>query len=93
MEPKPQPRKYRLRIYREYEEVLTTREYLAVLDFSNGPQLRATEGVLDAYLQTLAYAAGARGDKVRDYHLDVVEWDDNSRVVCCWPAKSWPDRR
>lgn len=92
MESKPQPRRYRIRVFDRDREVLTTREWMAVLDFTDGPQLRATEGQLDALLQSLAYANGARGEKVRGYHLDVEEWG-TGQVVCCWPAKTWPEVR
>lgn len=91
--PRPQPRRYRIRVYDRDREVLTLRQYMAVLDFTSGPQLRATEGQLDGLLQSLAYADGARGEKVLGYHLDVEEWEPPHDRVCCWPAKTWPEPR
>lgn len=93
MDPQPQPRRYRIHVYNGRHEVLTERDYMAALDFTDGPQLRATEGQLDALLQSLAYADGARGEKVRGYHLDIHEWNEPHRKVCCWPAKTWPEVR
>lgn len=90
--PNPQPRQYRIRVYDRDQEVLAGQHYMAALDFTPGPSLRATEGQLDALLQSLAYANGARGEKVRGYHLRVDEWP-TGQLVCHWPAKTWPDTR
>lgn len=84
----PQPRTYRIRIFDKHREVLDNRQYLAVLDFSPGPGLRATEGQLDAHIQSLAYAAGARGPKTLDFHLVVQDWQ-TGKTYCNWPAKTW----
>jgi hypothetical protein len=83
-----QPRTYRIRIFDNDFEVLSHRRYVAVLDFSPGPGLRATEGQLDALVQSLAYAAGARGPKTLGFHL-VVEDPETGTSQCNWPAKTW----
>lgn len=92
MEPQPQPRKYRIRLFDKNYEVLTDRRYAAVLDFSVGPGLRATEGQLDALVQALAYAAGARGPRTLDFRLRVEDWE-SQEPMCDWPAKTWADVR
>lgn len=84
-----QPRRYRIRVFDQGAEVLTDREYMAVLDLTAGPGLRAAEGQLDALLLSLAYADGARGERVRGYRLRVEDWTTRD-FVCDWPAKSWP---
>lgn len=84
----PQPRTYRIRIFDNDYEVLTQRRYVAALDFSAGPGLRATEGQLDALVQSLAYAAGARGPRALNFHL-VVEDAATGILQCNWPAKTW----
>jgi hypothetical protein len=86
----PTPRRYRIRIVEKNYEVLTDRQYAAVLDFSPGPGLRATEGQLDGLVTSLAYAAGARGQKTLDYYLAVHDWD-TGELKCHWPAKTWVD--
>jgi hypothetical protein len=88
----PQPRLYRIRVFDRDREVLTDRHYMVPLDLAAGPGLRATEGVLDAYLQALAHANGARGERVLGYFLR-VEDPDTSRRVLDWPAKTWPEPR
>lgn len=85
-----QPRRYHIRVFDRDREVLADRQYLAVLDLTAGPALRASEGKLDALIQSLAYAAGARGDKVRGYHLLVEDWT-TKQFECHWPANTWPD--
>jgi hypothetical protein len=84
----PQPSTYRIRLYDGDYEVLTDRKVMAVLDFTAGPGLRATEGQLDALVQSLAYAAGARGPHTLNYHLVVEDWDTREKK-CNWPAKTW----
>jgi hypothetical protein len=84
----PQPRTYRIRIFDNDYEVLTHRRYVAPLDFSPGPGLRATEGQLDTLVHSLAYAAGARGPRTLDFHL-VVEDPVTGTLYCNWPAKTW----
>lgn len=87
----PQPRRYRIRVYDQGAEVLHGRQYAAVLDLTPGPGLRAAEAQLDALVQTLAYADGARGRRVLGYHL-TVEDPDTGEELFDWPAKTWPDR-
>jgi hypothetical protein len=85
---RPQPRTYRIRLYRDDYERLSTRQYVAVLDFSPGPGLRATEGQLDGLAQALTYADGSRGPRTLTYYLavhDAVSGD----LQCHWPAKTW----
>ena len=84
----PQPRTYRIRIYDKNYEVLSDRNTMAVLDFSAGPGLRATEGQLDSLVQSLAYAAGARGPRTLEFHLRVEDWQTREHI-CNWPAKTW----
>lgn len=84
----PQPRRYRIRIFDNNYEVLADRKYAAVLDFSPGPGLRATEGQLDGLAQSLTYAAGARGTKTLNFYLAVSDWE-TGEVQCHWPAKTW----
>ena len=86
----PQPRRHRIRLFEKNYEVLRDRKYAAVLDFSPGPGLRATEGQLDGLVQSLAYAAGARGPKTLDYYLAVHDWATDE-LQCHWPAKTWLD--
>lgn len=88
----PQPRRYRTRVFFDGGEVLTHRSYLAVLDLTAGPGLAAAKGQLDALLQSIAYDHGARGERVRLYHLLVEDWDTRT-PVCHWPALSWPETR
>jgi hypothetical protein len=83
-----QPRRYRIRIYDNDYEVLSSRQYAAVLDFSPGPGLRATEGQLDGLVQSLAYTTGARGPKTLTYYLAVLDWT-TGELQCHWPAKTW----
>lgn len=85
-----QPRPYRIRLYVADAEVRTEWRYLAPLDLSPGPGLLAAKGLLDALLLSLAYADGARGERVRGYHLRVEDWN-TQEFVCDWPATSWPE--
>jgi hypothetical protein len=85
-----QPRLYRIRVFNKNYEELSDRQYVASLDFSPGPGIRATEGQLDALVQSLAYAAGARGAQTLDFYL-VVEDPDTGTLQCHWPAKGWYD--
>jgi hypothetical protein len=84
----PQPRTYRIRLWMDGYERLSTRQYVAVLDFSHGPGLRATEGQLDGLATSLAYADGARGPKTLKYYLAVHD-TANDELLCHWPAKTW----
>jgi hypothetical protein len=79
-------------VFEKNYEVLTNRQYVAVLDFSAGPGLRATEGQLDALVQALSYAAGARGPKTLDIYLAVHDRESGD-LVCHWPAKTWAAER
>lgn len=88
MDPRPQPHTYRIRLYRDDYERLQSRRYVAVLDFSPGPMLRATEGQLDGLVQSLAYADGARGPRTLTYYLTVHD-DVTGDLHCHWPAKTW----
>lgn len=88
----PQPRQYRIRLFDREREMPVNPPYAAVLDFTPGPGLRATEGQLDALVQALAYAAGARREKVLNFRLIVQDWVTGQQV-CSWPAKTWPDSR
>lgn len=83
-----QPARYRVRLFKKNTEVFYDRHYAAVLDFSAGPGLRATEGQLDGLVQSLAWAAGARDEDTLNYYLAVHDWDDD-RLQCHWPAKTW----
>jgi hypothetical protein len=85
-----QPHTYRIRLYRgdaSYER-LSNKEYVAVLDFSPGPMLRATEGQLDALILALPYAEGVRGRETLQYFLGVHDPVTNE-LQCHWPAKTW----
>lgn len=84
----PQPRLFRIRLFNKTYEELSDRDYVASLDFSPGPGLRATEGQLDALVQSLAYAAGARGVQTLDFYL-VVQDRATGELQCHWPAKGW----
>lgn len=81
----PQPYPYRVRVFKDNREVLNGRRYLAALDLSRGPNLRATAAHLDETLYTLAKADGARGEEIRTYYLQVERWPGGD-VVCHWPA-------
>ena len=83
-----QPRTYRIRIYRDNSERFRDRNYQAVLDFSPGPGLRATQGQLDGLVQALAYTDGARGKRFLDYYLAVHDAATND-LQCHWPATTW----
>jgi hypothetical protein len=85
-----QPRLYRLHLMEgTYEPEASRKEkHVAVLDFSAGPGLRATEGQLDALVTSLAYAAGARGAKTLKYRLAVHD-AETGEFVCSWPATTW----
>ena len=83
-----QPRSYRIRLYRDNSERFRDRSYQAVLDFSPGPGLRATEGQLDGLVQALSYTDGARGKRCLDYYLAVYDAATND-LICHWPAKTW----
>lgn len=90
----PQPRIYRVRVYDRDMEALTDRRYPAVLDLTAGPALLMSEAKLDALLFALAYAHGARGEKVRNYRLRVETWPTEQVpqgvFVFDWPGKTWP---
>lgn len=81
----PTPFPYRVRVFKGNSEVLNGRRYLAALDLSRGPRLRATASHLDELLYTLATADGARGEQVRAYFLQVERWPGGD-IVCHWPA-------
>lgn len=81
----PTPHPYRVRVFKGSGEVLGGRRYLAALDLSRGPKLRATASHLDELLYTLAVADGARGEGVRAYYLQVERWPGGD-TVCHWPA-------
>lgn len=80
-------RRYRIRVYDEGAEVLTDRDYAAVLDLATSYGLREAEAKLDELLPTLARADGARGDRITRYYLAVHEWDTDE-FQFNWPAKS-----
>jgi hypothetical protein len=82
-----QPRRYRIRVYDDGAEVLTDREYVAVLDLTPGAGLRQTEAKLDDLAQTLARADGARGDRVGRYYLAVHD-RETDEFEFHWPAKT-----
>lgn len=90
MDPKVQPRTYRIRLFESSYEHLRDRKFVAILDFSPGPMLRATEGQLDALAMTLTYQAGARGLKTLNYYLAVHD-SETGELQCHWPAKTWAD--
>jgi len=83
--PGPNPHPYRVRVFKGSSEVLNSRRYLAALDLTRGPRLRATASQLDELLYTLARADGARGEGIRAYYLQVEEWP-GGQTVCHWPA-------
>ncbi len=83
--PNSDPHPYRVRVFKGNSEVLAGRRYLAALDLSRGPRLRATASHLDELLFTLAVADGARGEDIRAYFLQVERWPGGD-VVCHWPA-------
>jgi hypothetical protein len=84
----PQPHPYRVRVFNGNHEVLGSRRYLAALDLSRGPGLRATAAVLDELLLSLAATDGARGEDVRTYHLQVERWPGGD-LVCHWAATTF----
>jgi hypothetical protein len=89
VQPHQQPRTYRIRLFRDNDnQRLTHRQDIAVLDFSAGPGLRATQGQLDGLVQSLAYADNARGSRTLDYYLGVYEENSNDRRYT-WPATTW----
>lgn len=88
MDPKPQPRTYRIRLLKKQYEVNSDRKYVAVLDFSPGPMLRAAEGQLDGLVQALAWADGARGPETLRYCLAIHD-SETDKLQCHWPAKTW----
>ena len=81
----PNPHPYRVRVFKGNNEVLHGRRYLAALDLTRGPRLRATASYLDELLFTLAKSDGARGEQVRAYFLQIENWPGGD-VVCHWPA-------
>lgn len=83
--PGPTPHPFRVRVFKGSNEVLHGRQYLAALDLTKGPRLRATAAQLDELLYTLATNDGARGEQIRAYYLQVEDWPQG-RVVCHWPA-------
>jgi hypothetical protein len=87
-----QPRTYQLRLMEGSYELESSRKnrYVAVLDFSAGPGLRATESQLNALVTSLAYAAGARGVQTLKYRLAVHD-ADSGEFVFSWPATTWHD--
>lgn len=88
MDPRSQPRTYRIRLFDGGMEVEKKRQWAAVLDWSPGPGLRATQGQLDGLVQSLAYAAGARGPKTLTYYLAVHD-PATDELICHWPATTW----
>lgn len=81
----PQPYPYRVRVFNGSSEVLTSRRYLAALDLSRGPGLRATATHLDQLLLSLALSDGAKGEQIRTYYLQIERWP-GGETVCHWPA-------
>ncbi|MGX6605686.1 hypothetical protein ACWKSP_26665 [Micromonosporaceae bacterium Da 78-11] len=84
----PQPSRYRIHVYKKNTEVFYDQRIAAVLDFSNGPGLRATQGQLDGLVMSLAWAAGARDEDTLNYRLAIHDWD-NDRLQMDWPATTW----
>lgn len=85
----PQPAQYRIRLYRKNREVTDyDQRFVAVLDFNPGPGLWATKGQLDAIVQSMAWANGARGEDTLQYHL-AVHQALTDELVCNWPATNW----
>jgi hypothetical protein len=85
----PQPSRYRIRLFKKNREVFDSQPPIAaVLDFSPGPGLRATDGQLDGLVQSLAWRDGARGRDTLNYYLVISDWatDQNPQQ---WPAKTW----
>jgi hypothetical protein len=79
-------RRYRIRVYNDGSEVLSDREYVAVLDLTPGASLREAEAKLDELARSLARADGARPDRVFRYYLAVHELDTDE-FLFHWPAK------
>ncbi len=86
-----QPRTYRIRLFEDYSEKFRDRPLVAVLDFSPGPGLRATQGQLDALVTSLAYASGARGAQTLKYRLSIFDAESGAHV-CDWPATTWHEK-
>lgn len=83
------PQFYRIRVHDRHREVLIDRKYPALLDLTPGPALHVAKAQLDVLLQALAYAAGAVGERVRDYRLTVEPWPAGP-VAMDWAATIWP---
>ena len=81
----PTPHPYRARIFKGGTEVLASRRWLAALDLTRGPSLRATAAHLDELLYTLALADGAKGEGIRAYYLQIEQWP-GGEIACHWPA-------
>ena len=81
-----QPRPYRVRLMEGTRPALEGREYLLVLDLTPGQGLTEAAARLDTLLVDLCREDRITGEKVRRYHLDVVEQDSGDRFL--WPA-SW----
>ena len=85
-----QLRTYRIRLWKGGYERLTDRHELAILDFTPGPGLWATQGQLDALVQALAHCDGARGPKVLDYNLAIHD-EATGDLRGTWQATRWHD--
>jgi hypothetical protein len=83
-------RRYRIRVYDNGAEVLTDREYEAVLDLASSYGLREAEAKLDELALTLARADGARDTRVARYYLAVHD-RETGELELHWPAKAIGD--
>lgn len=79
-------RQYRVRVFDDGSEVLSDREYLAVLDLAPGATLREAQAQLDELARSLARADGAKADRVIRYYLAIHDWATDE-LQFHWPAK------
>jgi hypothetical protein len=79
-------RQYRVRVYDDGCEVLSGREYVAVLDLTPGASLREAEAKLDELALTLARADRARPKDLHRYYLAVHDWETGA-FLFHWPTR------
>jgi hypothetical protein len=79
-------RQYRVRVFNDGSEVLSDREYVAVLDLTPGATLREAQAQLDELVRSLARADGARPAHLYRYYLAVHD-RETDQLVFHWPAK------
>jgi hypothetical protein len=79
-------RRYRVRVYNDGSEVLSDREYVAVLDLTPGASLREAEAKLDELARSPWPGRTAPADRVFRYYLAVHD-RDTDEFLFHWPAK------